>query len=83
MILHLWLNFVSILEVIIINSKNFLRDFCFDVKITSCKSTCTVKKPQAPPFKFNNLFNEHFSELFFFSEVFFRLKASEVEVNCY
>ena len=41
-----------------------------------------AKRPQAPPFKFNDLFNEHFFELFV-SEVFFRVKTSEVEVSCY
>ena len=68
MILHLGLNFVSTLVVNNNSLEDFFRDFCFDVKITRCKSSCTVKRPQAPPFKFNNLFNEQF----FFKSIFSR-----------
>ena len=35
------------------------------MKITGCKSTCATTGPRNPQFKFNNLFNEHFPELFF------------------
>ena len=37
---------------------------------------------QAPQFKFNNLFKEHFPKLFF-SKVFYRGKTGKVEVDCY
>ena len=34
----------------IIHSKVFRRDFCFVMKITSCRSTCTTWRPRpAPP----------------------------------
>ena len=35
------------------------------MKLTSYRSTCTAKGPMTPQFKFNNLFNEHFSSYFF------------------
>ena len=34
-------------------------------------------------FKFNNLFNEHFPKLIYFSKVFCRVKTVEVEVDCH
>ena len=42
----------------LIHSKIFLNNFCFVLKITSCKSICTARRPHQ--FKFNNLFNEYF-----------------------
>ena len=35
-------------------------DFCFIMKITSFRSTCTATGPGFPQIKFNNLFNNHF-----------------------
>ena len=48
------------------HSKIFLRDFCFAINITSCRSTCTARGPRPPQFKLNNFFNEHFPKLIFF-----------------
>ena len=42
-------------------------------------SICTVKRPQAPQFKFDDLFNEHFSWIMFFSKAFFSVKTGEVD----
>ena len=39
--------------------------------------------PTPPQIKLNNLFNEHFPELNFFSKMFCRVKTGEVKVNCY
>ena len=36
------------------------------MKLTSYRSTCTARGPRTPQLKFNNLFNEHFSKIFFF-----------------
>ena len=58
-------------------------DFCFVMKLTSIRSTCTTTGPRPPQFKFNNLFNKHFSEIIFFSsKVFYRVKTGEVEMDC-
>ena len=41
---------------------------------TGCRNTCTARGPRFLQFKFNNLFNEHFLTVFFFSKVFTRVK---------
>ena len=50
-----------------IHLKTFCRDFCFVIKVTSCRSTCPTRGPRTPRFKFNSLFNR----AFYFSKVFF------------
>ena len=47
------------------HSKLFLGNFCFVMKITSYRSTCTAKGTRLTQFKFNHLFNEHFRLLTF------------------
>ena len=46
-------------------------------------TACTTRGPRPAQFKFNNLFNEHFSGLIYFSKVFCRVKTGEVKVNFY
>ena len=60
-----------------------LRDFCFVVKLISCRSTCSARG--LPQLKFNDLFNQHFLWLIFFLIVLSRKnwQGSGELLNCY
>ena len=75
------LNTPLFLAVSNIHSKFFLGYLCFLTKISSFRTACMTRGVGDPQFKFSNLFNKHFSQLFY--KNFFFVKTGEVEVDCY
>ena len=74
------LRYIASCNVLAVND-DLLKDFCFVMKITNCRSSCTDKVPRPPQFKFNDLFNKNLPYLVYFLKVFCRLKTNVVEVN--
>ena len=71
--------------LIIIHSKIFLREFCFVMKISSYRSTRSVREPRPPQLKFNDFFQSAFSMANFFKSILW-VKTGEFGgelLNCY